>query len=45
VQRPDLFRSEDAAYVLAYSVIMLNTDQHNTQVRRAGGCGAAALGG
>jgi Sec7-like guanine-nucleotide exchange factor len=22
----------DAAYVLAYSIIMLNTDRHNTQV-------------
>jgi len=30
-QAPDLFRSEDAAYVLAYSVIMLNTDRHNAQ--------------
>lgn len=27
-----VFRHADAAYVLAYSVIMLNTDQHNTQV-------------
>ena len=26
-------RSADAAYVLAFSVIMLNTDLHNTQVR------------
>lgn len=26
-------RSEDAVYVLAYSVIMLNTDLHNPQVR------------
>ena len=25
-------RDADAAYVLAYSVIMLNTDQHNSQV-------------
>lgn len=25
-------RSEDAVYVLAYSVIMLNTDLHNPQV-------------
>ena len=32
-QRPDIFRNEDAAYVLAYSVIMLNTDAHNNQVR------------
>ena len=27
-----VFKSMDAAYVLAYSVIMLNTDQHNSQV-------------
>lgn len=26
-------KSQDAAYVLAYSVIMLNTDLHNPQVR------------
>ena len=26
-------KSEDATFVLAYSVIMLNTDQHNPQVR------------
>lgn len=26
-----IVRSQDAAYVLAYSVIMLNTDQHNPQ--------------
>ncbi|KAJ3048959.1 GDP/GTP exchange factor for ARF, partial [Rhizophlyctis rosea] len=25
---------QDAAYILSYSVIMLNTDQHNPQVRR-----------
>lgn len=30
---PDVFAHEDAAYVLAYSVIMLNTDRHNSQVR------------
>ncbi|PNW80894.1 hypothetical protein CHLRE_07g334100v5 [Chlamydomonas reinhardtii] len=29
----DVFRCADAAYVLAYSVIMLNTDQHNNQVK------------
>ncbi|EFJ51864.1 hypothetical protein VOLCADRAFT_87471 [Volvox carteri f. nagariensis] len=29
----DVFREGDAAYVLAYSVIMLNTDQHNNQVK------------
>ncbi|TPX34074.1 hypothetical protein SmJEL517_g03259 [Synchytrium microbalum] len=28
------FTSADTAYVLAYSVVMLNTDQHNTQVKR-----------
>ncbi|KAJ3087061.1 guanine nucleotide exchange protein for ADP-robosylation factor [Quaeritorhiza haematococci] len=28
------FSSADTAYVLAYSVIMLNTDQHNAQVKR-----------
>lgn len=28
-----VFKSKDAAYVLAYSVIMLNTDQHNPQVK------------
>ena len=30
---PHLFRNADAVYVLAYSVILLNTDQHNLQVR------------
>uniref|UniRef100_A0A1I8JDI8 SEC7 domain-containing protein n=1 Tax=Macrostomum lignano TaxID=282301 RepID=A0A1I8JDI8_9PLAT len=28
------FANEDAAYVLAYSVIMLNTDQHNANARK-----------
>ena len=32
--RPAGIRSEDAVYVLAYSIIMLNTDLHNPQVRR-----------
>ena len=27
------FRSADVAYVLAYSVIMLNTDQHSTKLK------------
>jgi brefeldin A-resistance guanine nucleotide exchange factor 1 len=27
-------RSQDATFILSYSVIMLNTDQHNPQVRR-----------
>lgn len=31
---PSLFAHEDAAYILAYSVIMLNTDRHNNQVWR-----------
>lgn len=30
---PDAFSSADTAYVLAYSVIMLNTDAHNTMVK------------
>ena len=29
---PDTFKSADVAYVLAYSVIMLNTDAHNPGV-------------
>jgi Sec7-like guanine-nucleotide exchange factor len=29
---PGSFKSADVAYVLAYSVIMLNTDAHNPQV-------------
>ena len=29
-----VFKSSDAVFVLAYSVIMLNTDLHNTQVKR-----------
>ncbi|KAG6854954.1 hypothetical protein C0991_009777 [Blastosporella zonata] len=31
---PDEIKSQDAVYVLAYSVIMLNTDLHNPQVRK-----------
>ncbi|KAI9357006.1 hypothetical protein DFJ73DRAFT_953328 [Zopfochytrium polystomum] len=31
---PTSFSSADTAYVLAYSVIMLNTDQHNAQVKK-----------
>lgn len=27
-------KSQDATFILSYSVIMLNTDQHNPQVRR-----------
>lgn len=29
---PGSFKSADVAYVLAYSVILLNTDAHNPQV-------------
>jgi Sec7 domain len=29
---PGVFKNSDAAYILSYSVIMLNTDQHNKQV-------------
>ena len=32
--KPREIDSSDATYVLAYSIIMLNTDQHNPQVRR-----------
>ena len=39
---PASFKSADVAYVLAYSVIMLNTDAHNPQVCRVGGGGAQA---
>ena len=46
VCNPGSFKSADVAYVLAYSVIMLNTDAHNPQARRrvrgAGGWGGAA---
>lgn len=31
---PGNFSSADTAYVLSYSVVMLNTDQHNTQVKK-----------
>ncbi|KAI8905471.1 hypothetical protein EDD86DRAFT_229201 [Gorgonomyces haynaldii] len=31
---PEVFASADTGYVLAYSVIMLNTDQHNPQVKK-----------
>lgn len=30
---PDVFSNADTVYVLAYSVIMLNTDQHSRQVK------------
>ena len=31
---PGVFRTPDTAYVLAYSVIMLNTDAHNPSVKK-----------
>lgn len=31
-QCPKLFKNADAVYIFAYSVILLNTDQHNSQV-------------
>lgn len=31
---PDAFANADTAYVLAYSVIMLNTDQHSSKIAR-----------
>lgn len=33
-QCPNLFKNADAVYILGYSVILLNTDQHNVGVRR-----------
>ena len=33
---PESFKSADVAYMLAYSVIMLNTNAHSAQVDRAG---------
>ncbi|KAL4892440.1 hypothetical protein BDV59DRAFT_41989 [Aspergillus ambiguus] len=33
-QNPNAFANADTAYVLAYSVIMLNTDQHSSKVKR-----------
>ena len=32
-QEPGIFSSADAVYILAISVIMLNTDKHNPAVR------------
>eukprot|EP00002_Diphylleia_rotans_P006991 TRINITY_DN1646_c0_g1_i13.p1 TRINITY_DN1646_c0_g1~~TRINITY_DN1646_c0_g1_i13.p1 ORF type:complete len:1215 (-),score=306.59 TRINITY_DN1646_c0_g1_i13:1714-5358(-) len=34
LDNPNLFSSKDTAYVLAYSVIMLNTDAHNPMVKK-----------
>ncbi|EJF65717.1 Sec7-domain-containing protein [Dichomitus squalens LYAD-421 SS1] len=31
---PDEIKSQDAVYVLAFSIIMLNTDQHSPQIRK-----------
>jgi Sec7-like guanine-nucleotide exchange factor len=28
-QNPNMFRAEDTCYILAFSIIMLNTDLHN----------------
>jgi hypothetical protein len=42
---PESFKSADVAYVLAYSVIMLNTDAHNTQVGWRDGCGYGGVCG
>ncbi|GAB2229051.1 hypothetical protein Droror1_Dr00023186, partial [Drosera rotundifolia] len=33
-QSSDLFESKDVVYILCYSLIMLNTDQHNPQVKK-----------
>ncbi|KZV43335.1 hypothetical protein F511_30071 [Dorcoceras hygrometricum] len=33
-QSSDIFVSKDAVFVLCYSLIMLNTDQHNPQVKK-----------
>ena len=37
MQCPDLFKNPDVVYILAYSTIMLNTDQHNSQIRSVHG--------
>ncbi|XP_015575473.2 ARF guanine-nucleotide exchange factor GNL2-like [Ricinus communis] len=33
-QSSDIFASKDAVFILCYSLIMLNTDQHNPQVKK-----------
>ncbi|MQL77395.1 hypothetical protein Taro_009810 [Colocasia esculenta] len=33
-QSADIFASKDAVFILCYSLIMLNTDQHNPQVKK-----------
>ena len=35
-QCPDLFKNADSVYILGYSVILLNTDQHNVGVSTSG---------
>ncbi|KAK9918480.1 hypothetical protein WJX75_004379 [Coccomyxa subellipsoidea] len=37
-QCPDLFKNADAVYILGYSVILLNTDQHNVGVKKKMTC-------
>ncbi|EIE18029.1 Sec7-domain-containing protein, partial [Coccomyxa subellipsoidea C-169] len=37
-QCPDLFKNADAVYILGYSVILLNTDQHNIGVKKKMTC-------
>lgn len=44
-QSQQLFANEDAAYVLAYGIIMLNTDLHNSQVGAGIGVGHAWVQG
>ncbi|KAF5179059.1 Arf guanine-nucleotide exchange factor gnom [Thalictrum thalictroides] len=34
VQSPHILANKDAAFVLSYSIIMLNTDQHSVQVKK-----------
>nr|AAA91150.1 GNOM [Arabidopsis thaliana] len=34
MQSPEILANKDAALVLSYSIIMLNTDQHNVQVKK-----------
>ncbi len=33
-KNPSVFASADTAFILAFSIIMLNTDAHNSQVKR-----------
>ena len=45
-QCPQLFKNADAVYILAYSVILLNTDQHNSQASPfINACPAAGIPG